>query len=186
MALVVLGNCSESEKKRADPDYLSVGRVSGGGCMSESLFNSSAASVVSNTNWQNIYGAAQMNAGMRSLIGGVKVFEEMRRLGTPACPDLLSIYQQFVAAKQAGEQSASAPPTQAMISAPTPAPSVPARHQVTVRTGANVRAGPSTTHPVLRTAKPGDVLRVFDTKDEWLHVGIDAPEGWIATSLVAR
>lgn len=175
----------QSEKKRADPDYLSVGRVTAGGCMSESLFNSAATSVVNNTDWQKIYGAAQINAATRRLIGGIKVFEEMQRLGTPACPDILPLYQQFVAANRIGEQPASAPPTQVVNATPTSSPILVVK-KVTVKAGANIRTGPSTTHPVLRTAKPGDVLRIFDTKDGWIQIGIDAPEGWIAASLVTQ
>ncbi len=65
----------------------------------------------------------------------------------------------------------------------TPSPILP---HVTLKTGANLRVGPSRTAAVLRVLRQGDVLTKFGEENHWLRVGNSVAEGWIAESVVAQ
>lgn len=59
------------------------------------------------------------------------------------------------------------------------------QRSVTLRQGANLRAGPSSDYPVLRTLPRGTVLQVFrDAPGGWYQVGDTQPRGWMHTSML--
>jgi uncharacterized protein YgiM (DUF1202 family) len=69
---------------------------------------------------------------------------------------------------------------------PSPAPSV-----WVARVRARVRAGPGTTHPILRVLRPGEPVieqaRVRIGEEEWLHVRLsDGTTGWVRSDLLKR
>ena len=49
---------------------------------------------------------------------------------------------------------------------------------------ANLRASPSLEAEILSTATKGDILKVFERKNNWLQVGPRKPQGWIYRELV--
>jgi uncharacterized protein YraI len=54
-----------------------------------------------------------------------------------------------------------------------------------------VRAGPGTTHPILRVLRPGEPVieqaRVRMGEEEWLHVRLsDGTTGWVRSDLLKR
>jgi uncharacterized protein YraI len=53
------------------------------------------------------------------------------------------------------------------------------------RDGSNLRQGPGTDYPVVRTVLSGESFPVLSTKGNWLRLGIDADtEAWIRSDLV--
>ena len=80
-----------------EQDSRSVGRlgVTKGGCMSGDQFHTNTNTVVKNTDWSKIEGAATMDTSTRLMIGSLKVLAEMKRLGTPPCPDLRPTYERW-------------------------------------------------------------------------------------------
>ncbi len=67
---------------------------------------------------------------------------------------------------------------------PAPAPALP---RVLVRSAANLRAGPDSGAPILRTAPRGEAFRVHgEARGGWIQVGGTAPEGWIHSSLLTE
>lgn len=89
-----------------------------------------------------------------------------RGLNTTAAPPSYSGYGQTTSA------SASSAP-------------VPGQPRVQLKTGANVRNGPSRGAVVLRVGQQGEVFTKFGEANGWLHVGGIQPEGWVAQSVVA-
>ncbi|MBL6078931.1 SH3 domain-containing protein [Belnapia sp. T18] len=98
-------------------------------------------------------------------------------------------------------QASLPPPPVAPAPAPTPAPAPPAIIQppadpaagsaglprVLVRSAANLRAGPDSSAPILRTAARGEAFRVHgEARGGWIQVGGSAPEGWIHSSLLTE
>ena len=99
--------------------------------------------------------------------------------------------------QQPAQRQASLPPPAAPVLAPVPAPAAaiaplpadPAHSlpRVLVRTPANLRAGPDSSAPVLRTAARGEAFRVHgEARGGWIQVGASAPEGWIHSSLLTE
>ncbi|WP_043359207.1 SH3 domain-containing protein [Belnapia sp. F-4-1] len=97
-------------------------------------------------------------------------------------------------------QASLPPPPVAPAPAPTPAPA-PAIVQppadlapgstslprVLVRSAANLRAGPDSSAPILRTAARGEAFRVHgEARGGWIQVGGTSPEGWIHSSLLTE
>lgn len=72
----------------------------------------------------------------------------------------------------------------------TSAPPGPVRALVTalpriqLKTGANVRNGPSRSATVLRVGQQGEVFTKFSEANGWLQIGTAQPEGWVAQSVV--
>lgn len=159
----------------ADRDSMSVGFLQPGECMSGNKHNSRANDVISNTDWSRIEGSAAFSYSTKQLIGGLKVFDEMRRLGTTACPDLAPIYNKYLAAKNL--------PVPEVQQSPT---SKATLERVQLKTGANIRREPSIRAPVTRIGQQGDILQQFGTANGWVQVGKDIPEGWIAESVLTH
>lgn len=90
------------------------------------------------------------------------------------------------------EPAAIAPVTSAPVIAasppaaePMPAMAVPARERVYVqKSGANVRAEPSTSATIVAREAQGTEFFVFARQGEWVEVGRETPVGWIHSSLV--
>jgi hypothetical protein len=78
-----------------DPNSRSVGWLPQGRCMSGPMADERARMVVSNTDWTRIEGAATYGRDVKALIGAVKVFDEMKRLGTQPCPDLRPLFESY-------------------------------------------------------------------------------------------
>ncbi|SDB35949.1 SH3 domain-containing protein [Belnapia rosea] len=79
---------------------------------------------------------------------------------------------------------AAPPPAPAAEAPPAPNPALP---RVLVRTAANLRAGPDSSAPVLRTAARGEAFRIHgEARGGWIQVGGAAPEGWIHSSLLTE
>lgn len=100
-------------------------------------------------------------------------------------------------------QAATRPPPPVAPAAPVPAPQPAVAPQaaspapaaapgstlprVLVRTPANLRVGPDSSAPVLRTAARGEAFRVYgEARGGWIQVGGTAPEGWIHSSLLTE
>lgn len=104
-------------------------------------------------------------------------------------------------------QAATRPPPPVAPAAPVPAPPAPVAvapaapppspapvaspgstlPRVLVRTPANLRVGPDSSAPVLRTAARGEAFRVYgEARGGWIQVGGTAPEGWIHSSLLTE
>ena len=62
--------------------------------------------------------------------------------------------------------------------------SAPVLPHVRLKTGANVRSGPSRNAGVLRIGQQGEAFTKFGETNGWLHVGANRPEGWVAQSVV--
>lgn len=87
---------------------------------------------------------------------------------------------QPAAVSQESEKPVHAEPVR---TAPQPPPI--RRDQVVMRSGANVRAGPSGTADVVRKVPPGMRLAVFSRGPSgWVQVGAAAPWGWVHSSLL--
>lgn len=170
VALAIVGSLLPETPSNADSR--SYGYMPSGQCMSSSSFNRNVGHFINNTDWSQIHGSASFSSGTKQLMGGVKVFDEMRRLGTKACPDLDPLFQQYMTAIRSSDRSA--PPTVN----PTQ------RSRVQVKTAANVRRDASASAPIIRTARQGEILQRFNTSGSWVQVGGDGPEGWIAESLL--
>ncbi len=66
--------------------------------MSLTEFNSNAQYLAENVDWGKSVGypaAYGLTRGDKSLFGGIKVFGEMIRLGTPACEDLAYLFDKY-------------------------------------------------------------------------------------------
>jgi hypothetical protein len=61
----------------------------------------------------------------------------------------------------------------------------PALSRIQLKTGANVRNGPSRNAAILRVGRQGEVFTKFSEANGWLQVGTSQPEGWVAQSVVA-
>jgi len=96
-------------------------------------------------------------------------------------------------------QAEAEPPREPLRSGPPPAapshgPDAPpepstaaggAQRSVTLRQGANLRGGPGSDHPVLRTLPRGTVMQVFrETPGGWYQVGDTQPWGWMHISML--
>lgn len=88
-------------------------------------------------------------------------------------------------------EAASAPPEMATAPTPPPAPRAEADPPeplplVSVRSPANLRRGPSTSNPVIRTTRRGETFHVHGTtEDDWMEVGdASTAAGWIHGSLL--
>jgi hypothetical protein len=103
---VANGNHDDSMQKS---DTSSVGYLPPGQCMSADKYNWAAGIVVKNTDWSRIEGSASFSPSTKSLVGGVTVFKEMARLGTPACPDLAPIYDRYLASTRPAQPPPQAP-----------------------------------------------------------------------------
>ncbi len=86
-------------------------------------------------------------------------------------------------------EASAAPPE--MATAPTPAPRAEADPPeplplVSVRSPANLRRGPGTSNPVIRTTRRGETFHVHGTtQDDWMEVGdASTAAGWIHGSLL--
>jgi len=62
-------------------------------------------------------------------------------------------------------------------------PYVPSLPQVRLKTGANVRSGPSRNAAVIRVGQKGEVFTKFGETNGWLQVGPAGTEVWIAQSV---
>jgi hypothetical protein len=100
---------------QAGLDRRSPGRTDAA-CMSGDQFNRNAASWVNNVDWSQVQGAATFSHDSKLMMASVKIMDEMKRLGTPACPDLAPTYDQYVAA--------TSPKPQPIPPAPAPPKSV--------------------------------------------------------------
>ena len=70
------------------------------------------------------------------------------------------------------------------VAAPTVTrPSIPSLPQVRLKTGANVRTGPSRNAPIVRVGQKGEVFTKFGEANGWLQVGPVGVEVWIARSV---
>jgi hypothetical protein len=74
----------------------------------------------------------------------------------------------------------SASPTQS----PTPTQSLQPLERVATLQAANIRAGPSGTAAVVRTAARGATFKVFGRSSGWVQVGDTEPVGWIYSGLL--
>ncbi|MDU7522939.1 MAG: SH3 domain-containing protein [Roseomonas mucosa] len=151
------------------------------GCMSGAEYNDRTRDMVRSINWSQVPGSATWPDSAKTLIGGVKLFDEMRRIGTPPCPDLKPTFDAYVRAQ------ASTPST---ITAATTTSSAPSGSDLTIRvqlkTGGNIRREPSTSGAIIRAGRQGESFRQFDSRAGWIQVGSEVPEGWIASSLLTR
>lgn len=175
---------SRERDRPENPDVYSSGYMRPGQCMSGDEYNSRVSRFVGNVDWSKVEGSATYSAGTKSLMGGVKVFEEMYRLGTVACPDLAPLYEKYRAARQPPAPTTSSRPTnKTEIERPTTSATI---GKATATTGANIRSAPSATASIVRVAAKGATLNVFREANGWVQVGDTAPEGWISGSLLTR
>lgn len=78
-----------------------------------------------------------------------------------------------------------APSYQTASESPAPVQALaPVLPRVQLKTGANVRNGPSRSAAVLRVGQQAEVFTKFGEANGWLHVGAAQPEGWVAQSVV--
>jgi hypothetical protein len=70
--LVILGSIVGPQGSNPKDTY-SVGRLTPGECMSGDRYNSLAGTVMGNTDWSKVQGAATFSASTKSLIGGITV-----------------------------------------------------------------------------------------------------------------
>ena len=61
--------------------------------------------------------------------------------------------------------------------------SAPALPRVQLKSGANVRNGPSRSAAVLRVGQQGEIFTKFSEANGWFQVGTTQPEGWVAQSV---
>lgn len=61
--------------------------------------------------------------------------------------------------------------------------SAPVLPRVQLKTGANVRNGPSRSAAILRVGQQGEVFTKFNEANGWFQVGTAQPEGWVAQSV---
>jgi hypothetical protein len=80
-----------------DANKRSLGYVYPGQCMSGADYERNVGYAIKNTDWSKVPGSATWDHGVKSLIAGIKVFEEMDRLGSTACPDLKPVYDKYLA-----------------------------------------------------------------------------------------
>jgi hypothetical protein len=176
LGLIVLGSLIGPSNTSKNPDARSsVGYLPPGQCMSAEKFNGAARTVVGNTDWSKVSGSVAFTDSTKSLVGGVTVFKEMARLGTPACEDLEPLYSQYLSGTS-------------RTTGAEPIPNKPPAQHVTLLSGANILSAPSAASAAVRVAKKGDTFNVFDTKNGWMQIGSDkggGPEGWIAANLLA-
>lgn len=167
------------------PDDQSAGYLRPGECMSAENYNRRAADVVSRTDWSAVPGSAMYSLSTKLLLGGVTVFREMLRLGTTACADLEPIYAQYRLASSPRQAAGGSVPEPGAVRSSL-GPRTAIQHGI-LTTDANIRSGPSTSFAIVRVAKKGDAVTIFDTRDGWAEVGApDRVEGWVANSLLKR
>jgi hypothetical protein len=66
------------------------GYVEPGDCMSRDHFHRIAELAVFNVDWSKIEGGADFD---RATVAKIWVYKSMKRLGTPVCPDMASLYR---------------------------------------------------------------------------------------------